>query len=333
MAGARLVVLQSVPEPGTQTNPYVTQLFDALAPDVEIVPFGWRTALRGRFDVFHVHWPENLVARSPQPVRAALLLAAVLRFRRRRVAVVRTLHNLAPHEQQSRAVRTALAALDRATSLVITLNRHTPTRPGVAAVVVPHGDYLPWLARGTVPPTEPGRLVFFGLVRAYKNVGALLAAFRELAGPGLTLEVSGAARDPALAAGLTTAAALDERVDLRLGFAADDDLRRSLGRAELVVLPYREMHNSGALLLALSAARPVLVPRTPVTDDLAAEVGADWVQRYDGDLTPGALTAALDAVRRIAPGTAPDLAARHWEAVARAHVEAYAVAVAAVRAG
>ncbi|MBM4515638.1 hypothetical protein GS432_01345 [Rhodococcus hoagii] len=55
-----------------------------------------------------------------------------------------------------------------------------------------------------------------------------------------------------------------ERVSSALGFAPDADLVREISMSEMVVLPYRFMHNSGAVLLALSLDRPVLVPDNEV---------------------------------------------------------------------
>jgi beta-1,4-mannosyltransferase len=71
------------------------------------------------------------------------------------------------------------------------------------------------------------------------------------------------------------------RVRLTLRHADDDELVEAVGEAQVVVLPYRQMHNSGALLLALSLDRRVLVPSGPVTDELAARVGEHWVCTAD----------------------------------------------------
>lgn len=72
-------------------------------------------------------------------------------------------------------------------------------------------------------------------------------------------------------------------------YVDDPTLAREVSSAELVVLPYRDMHNSGTLLLALSLARPVLVPRTPNNVAVAAEVGPGWIFMYDGELDAGVI--------------------------------------------
>ena len=90
--------------------------------------------------------------------------------------------------------------------------------------------------------------------------------------------------------------------------------------SQLVVLPYREMHNSGSVLAGLSLDRPVLVPDNDVNRALSLEVGPDWVLTYAGELDGAVLKEALDQPR---PTGSPDLSARGWDRVSKDHVEAY----------
>ncbi|GMA86209.1 hypothetical protein GCM10025868_14590 [Angustibacter aerolatus] len=141
----------------------------------------------------------------------------------------------------------------------------------------------------------------------------------------------GSRPDAALREQVQQAAGHDHRVTTALAHADDAEVVREVGAAELVVLPYRDMGNSGAALLALSLDRPVLLPANAVTRALAAEVGADWVLTYPGDLTPQVLqdAAARAAARR--PGSRPDLSAREWPDAGRAHAEVYALATGGTR--
>ncbi len=88
----------------------------------------------------------------------------------------------------------------------------------------------------------------------------------------------------------------------------DAELVDEVGRAELAILPYHEMHNSGAILVAMSLGRPVLAPRTASNTALSEEVGPGWIIEYDGELTPEIILSALDQVRHGERSTEPDLA-------------------------
>jgi hypothetical protein len=76
------------------------------------------------------------------------------------------------------------------------------------------------------------------------------------------------------------------------------------------------------VLAALSLDRPVLVPRNAPNEALAAEVGPEWVQMYDGEVDADALLEALRAVRAIS-GDRPDLSRREWDDAGAAHAAAY----------
>ena len=332
---ADMVVLTSYPAPRTTTNPYITMLDRSLrdTTGLEMVYFTWKDALRRRSDVFHVHWPEGLVGgRTEIGAWAHQLMFAVvmLKLQLTRTPVVRTVHNMKPPEGLNRYsgfARLLLAWVDRRTTLSIVINETTELPAGRNSVLVPLGHSIDWFAEYPTVDPLPGRVVYFGLIRPYKNVTGLVRAFSAI-GPdaGLTLVVAGAPATDALAAEITEAAENDPRIDLRLGFMAEADLVEQIGLSELVILPYREMHNSSAALSALSLGRPVLVPENDSNVALRDEVGADWVLTYDGELSARTIVDAVAANRANPKGTPPALQLRSWSAVGEKHREAYRLA-------
>jgi glycosyltransferase involved in cell wall biosynthesis len=326
----RLRVLQSCPEPRPTTNPYVVMLLEALAgrPEISLSTFTWKRALLSRYDVFHVHWPEILLSgrgRTRTAVRRVLFLLLVVRLRVTNTPLVRTAHNLRPHSAPSRVDAWLLQRADRRTSLIITLNEQTPVQAGRPHVTILHGHYRDWFAAHARTERQPYRAAFVGLIRPYKNVETAIRVFGQLEErePQASLQVAGQPASSQLGDALEAAAKGLQRVSLRLEFLTDHDLVDVVTRADLVVLPYREMHNSGAALMALSLDRPVLVPDNDVTAQLAAEVGQEWVIRYPGDLTPARLMSALEAARRLSLDTRPDLGKRDWTRAGAEHLEAY----------
>ena len=333
-ARAPLVVLQSFRSLQPTTNPYLSQLVGSLAPWVTVRTFSWRAALCGRWDVLHVHWPEVVFQRAGR-LRSlagmALFLALLVRVRLGRHALVRTAHNLAPHEEQGQPGTALLALCDRWTTLWIRLNPTTQPRGDAPVVTILHGSYTDWFADYRVPGTEPGRLVFFGLIRPYKGVEELLGAFAGTDDRDLRLRLVGKPTSVMLADTIRAACEGDSRVGAVLGYVDDADLVDEVGRAELVVLPYRHMHNSGAALLALSLGRPVLVPANEANRALADEVGPGWVHLYEGVLDAGDLRRAVEACRTGRSTDGPDLTRRDWSTIGREHFDVYEHAVALVR--
>jgi glycosyltransferase involved in cell wall biosynthesis len=330
-------------------NPYTWLLCSHLAAlGVRIRDFSPARALRGGYDVLHIHWPEkalnaeSLFGRVAGAVAAlAMLEAAHLHGAR----VVWTVHNARPHESRhprleewfgSAVVRRVDTVIHPSVAGQQAVEARYPELARLPKGVVPLGHFL-----GTYPDTmsrddaraglgipEGVRVVtFLGLVRPYKNVPHLVRTVRALpreAGE-VVLLVGGAPQTPALANEVREAAGGDPRVRLALQHIPDDEVQRYLRAADLVVLPFREITNSASALLALSFDRPVLVPARGAMGELQTLVGTDWVRTYDGDLTCEVLAHAVEWARRR-PRQGPNLKSLDWESIARQTLAIYLAA-------
>jgi glycosyltransferase involved in cell wall biosynthesis len=308
----------------------------AAVPDVELLTFSWRRAFTRRVDVFHAHWPEILVDgrdKLRRTARQMLFLLFLIRLAVTRTPLVRTLHNPELPQGLSRTQLALLRLAERRTALWIRLNTATHLPEGAPRETIPHGHYRDWFATHPRKEVVADRLAFVGQIRGYKGVEQLLASFRATAGtaPAASLHVSGRPTSEELAARVREAATGDHRITLDLRFLPDDDLVREVTSAELVVLPYPEMHNSGGVLAALSLDRPVLVPDNEVNRGLAEEVGAEWILTYRGDLSAEDLVDGLRRARSVAGQGRPDLERRGWEKAGLAHLAAYRRAVDTMR--
>lgn len=325
-----ITVLQSFPDPRPHSNPYTELLSRSLQnlPEVTVVNFSWARALMGRYDVFHVHWPEILVdGRSPikKAVRQVLTLLLLAKLGSRGIPVVRTMHNVGLPQGISRREKLLLHLFERRTALCIRLNLHTEVPRRLPVVTVPHGDYRSWYAEHKTCGTVPGQFGFVGLVRRYKGVESLVGAFAATSGnhPGLTLRIGGRASTTELATTIEGLAGDDSRIQLNLRQLSDSELVDIVTSSELVVLPYRFMHNSAGALTVLSLGRPVLVPDNEVNRCLREEVGPGWVYLYQGDLVAATLVGALHTVRSGFRSPEPDLSKRGWDETGRLHLDAY----------
>lgn len=331
-ASSHLIVQQTLVPPDGHTK-FVDQMVGMDNPRIEHRFFSWPRAILTRYDVFHVHWPELTIRADSQVkrfLRRRYLDVFLLRAKLTRTPIVRHLHNVEPHEPGNAAERRSLARFDRATDFYIRLNPTTvpPTdRPVVTAL---HGHYRSAYAPHPVPPSEKGHLLYFGIIRPYKNVDHLARTFSEIADDDLDLRIVGS---PSVGQREMVEAhvARDRRISADIRYVTDAELAHEVGRAELVILPYSEMHNSGAILVAMSLSRPVLAPRTPANSALSAEVGPGWIIEYDGELTAETILRALNTVRTHTRTSEPDLSERDWDHVGRIIEGAYRRAIAQVR--
>lgn len=327
-AGGGPVRVLHVARPEDDTTSYVDlTTVDAAADGVSHLIFSWKKAMRLDFDVLHVHWPERMIrGRTPfhrigKRWATHLLL---VRMARRGRPIVRTLHNIAPHERGPRGEEALLRRIDEATTTFVALNRWTPIPESRTATstVIPHPHYRGFHPTDPDEPSVAGRLLYFGLIRDYKGIDALLDAFGAMGGNDVSLRIVGSST-PRWRDVIERAVASDSRITARLEYVSDAVLAEEVRQAQAVVFPYQKMHNSGATFAALSQDRSVLVPANDVNADLATETGDTWVVTFDGQI-------GADDLRRILtrggtePGhERPSLSARDPRAVSRRYRDAY----------
>jgi beta-1,4-mannosyltransferase len=325
-----------------QENPYNWLLYAAIQDvGVNVQEFTFSKLLQQHYNILHLHWPE-MPLNQRNPFKAIALLAffflQICLAKLRGTKIIWTVHNLKAHEGYHPQLeawfwRGFTRQLDGFISLSQTgleaARERFPHLRKTPGFVIPHSHY-----RGEYPcqisrqdarqdlglnPDEKV-LLFFGRIRDYKNVPQLIDIFRATPGVNLRLVIAGRPEASAIAL-LQTLAQTDPRIQLHLEFINGDRAQVFFQAADLVVLPYREILNSGSALLALSFNCPVLVPNRGSMGELQDFVGSDWVQTYS-ELTPAVLINAL-ADSQAAVGHAP-LEAFEGSRIAALTLDAYA---------
>lgn len=332
----RVRVLSNTVE--VRSNPWLASWLDASrVAGVDVEDLSLRAVLdRGDRSPAgaHLQWPERTL--NPDSSRSAvrlvvrlLVLCAVLRLRGRRILL--TAHNAASHDRRHpRLERVLWWGVDRLVTDVHALaaagrDEVVTAHPSLGRRrwhVIPHGDYLVQTSGAPTHGAARERLglpagvrvlASVGALRRYKGVGDLLEAFRDWPASDARLVVAGRAASLEDADVLRSAAANDDRVSLTTTYVDEPTLLRTVAAADLVVLPYRAVLNSGSALYALSAGRPVLVPLSPTFVELSERVGLGWVRTYDGALSADDLSRATE---EPVPAGLPDLGWCSWDTVA-----------------
>jgi glycosyltransferase involved in cell wall biosynthesis len=159
--------------------------------------------------------------------------------------------------------------------------------------VIPHGafDYLTRQEHEVPLPPELGDvegpvILAFGLVRPYKGTDVLLEAFQRI--EGAELWVVGMPRMP-----MDELHRLAERAPGRVRFVdrfiTDPEIPAFMRRADLVVLPYRNIEQSGVLYTGLAFGRPLVLSAVGGFPEIAEQGAARLVPPGD----PGALGETL----------------------------------------
>jgi glycosyltransferase involved in cell wall biosynthesis len=261
--------------------------------------------------------------------------------------LVWTAHNLLPHEPvfaDDRAGRRRL--VDHCDAVIA----HSPETAAELrqygannVAVIPQGGY-----RDLYPQTleraeardrlglrgEDFVVAFVGSVHPYKGVDLLIDAMAMLPPePPTRLVVAGGCSDADYRSSLEAAARrAGDRVRLSLGRVPDDDLQVYLRAADVAAFPFRNVTNTGSILLALGFGVPVVIPDLPQL----AGVPAAAATRYSGGVSGLAhalrqLSTAAEADRRDQAAAATSfVSSRSWDEVAEATLAVYAQALAGV---
>ncbi|WP_457205860.1 glycosyltransferase [Nocardioides sp. P5_C9_2] len=284
-----------------RANPYQGMLFAGLdAVDAypvavaDVVAHLENRAVSAVPGTLNIHWTTPILQYAAGPYRAAIELdrfsAALHKFRAAGGRLVWTLHNVLPHEAKHVWAETQLAQLlaDRADTIhalaEITARqasevlRLDPRK----VVVIEHSSYLgrypQWISRDAARAQlgfgpDDKVLVALGGIRPYKGLGRLLDVFHELADedPALQLLVAGKPAQTQETAGLERRCEQSPRVISEFSHVPDDQLQVWFGAADLAVLPYSRILNSGVFWLAQTFGLPIVGPRTGALLDLADE--------------------------------------------------------------
>lgn len=272
-------------------------------------------------DVVHFQWL------TVQPLDVHLLPAV-------RRPLVLTAHDVLPREPRAGQLRAQRRLYERVDAVVVhsehgaaRLRDELGTDPAKVHVI-PHGAFT-HLAAASAPRPLPPELaavekpvvLCFGLMRPYKGIDVLLEAWKGV--EDAELWVVGLPKMDI--APLRAAAPPGVRFLPR--FISDEEIPAFFRRADLVVLPYREIDQSGVLFTALAFGSPLLLTDVGGFPEVAATGAAELAPPGD----PAALHTALK--RLLADPTARDrlaTAARAaaagpyaWDAIAERHIELY----------
>ena len=274
-------------------------------------------ASRRRADVVHFQWL------AVQQLDVQLVRA----FRRPRVL---TAHDVLPREALPGQRAAQRRLYDRMDAIVVH-SEHGRARlvddlalDPARVHVIPHGMLRP-AGDAPLPPELPAFdgpvALCFGLLRPYKGIDVLLEAWQGI--EHAELWIVGAPRMDI--APLRAAAPPSVRFVER--FVSEGEAAALFRRADLAVLPYREIEQSGVLFTALGFGVPLVLTDVGGFPDFAAAGAAELVPPGNAAALHDALADLLgDPARRatLAMATLRLADEGHgWDAIARAHLELY----------
>ncbi len=324
-------------------NPYNALLYRELQRrGVEVGEYRHGKLFEKTVDLVHFHWPDDYINQKTLAktwLRIMLLTATVYLLKLKGSKLVWSVHNATPDN----AIRPQLSLafmqwFTRRCDGFIFMSEankaafyqcYQPAETSRHAII-PHGHY-----RTYYPPAvsqlaakhhlglnaKRKVLLFLGMIKPYKNIEGLMYAFNEARLGNYQLVIAGRPDNSALRADLEALKGANTRLFLR--FIPDSELSVYMSAADVVILPYRTIPSSGALLLALSYNRPVIAPHMGAVVDLQKNLGLQWIYGYAGELTAGCLQHALIALEHSARDPVCPLDNYSWDKIAASTLNFY----------
>lgn len=303
------------------TNPFQSMMYSEAAahrysvvPIIDVVgapvPRDNGESLAGY--VLHLHWANPILQSESDPVKALhkfeQFKLKIIDIRRRGGRVVWTIHNAMPHEFHHYSLELALYRfLSAEVDIIHVMGEHTfaATRnfyplDRAKCVVIRHSSYIDeypdFVGRKAARQRlnlRDGEVVLLcmGGIRPYKGLDDLFGAFATLSklDPRLRLIISGKPGRTVNRPALDKQISSNRRVLANLEFVPDSELQVWLRAADVAVLPYKAILNSGSFHLASTFGLPIVAPNLGQIGDLADR---PYVSAFASGV-PGALEAAI----------------------------------------
>lgn len=247
--------VQRVPNDKPETKPYPETTYPLSWKN----PAGWAKVGRSlrKYDAVVFVFVTSVQA----PAYLTMLKAM---GRKHRGHVVALCHNVLPHERKFFDVPLTRAVLSRVDQVMVHTQSQAEIVEGLTTqtiiTVAEMAPHLPAKPKEKHATKTQRSLLFFGLVRKYKGVDVLLRALAQAPNVRLTIagEIWGGTDTyDQLIAELN----IQDRVTLRAGYIASQDLPELFAQADAVVLPYRSGTATQNVYLAHAHGIPVIATK------------------------------------------------------------------------
>lgn len=276
-------------------NPYQNNLADALknkGVEIKTLPYvagklfpilssvlaNWKP------DIIHLHWTDRLLFAK----NSSMTILKSLRFifelcvlKIIGIKLVWTVHNLFNHEKRYQVLEKyfhrilcigfydKIIAMSACSVDAIMEAYQLPARLNKKISIVPHGHYInnyrnkisKSQARDKLGISDEKTVfLYFGIILQYKGVFHLINEFVKIKNKNTVLLICGKPLTSSLEYKLRRCCNKNKQIKDYLKFVPDQEIETYMNAADVVVLPFQEILNSGSVILAMSFAKAIISP-------------------------------------------------------------------------
>ena len=271
-------------------NPYQFLMMEGLRLDNKLIvlhgiegKFGaiLRTAIIQKPDYIHFDWIHQYYLRRKKWMTWLMMpfyfIEIVLVRRFFKVKLVWTLHNIMPHDQpmsgpyiwsrrffakQCDWIRVfSESTIDHA-SRILKIDKNK-------LKVVPEGSYVGYYPNKVSReearerfgiPSNKQVFLFFGSIKPYKGIESLINIYKQLGRNRGILLIAGKALNKAYLDELTSLIGQDNQIIVNGDRVPVDVVQYYMNAADIVVLPFKKIENSGSVILSMGFSKAVIAP-------------------------------------------------------------------------
>ena len=234
--------------------------------------------------ILHLHWQHPfLLARNKTGTifKSFFFILEILLLKMLGVRPVWTLHNIHNHEKQFVNIEIFFCKLLAKAAAGIIAHSESAKQEAIKTFkiskkekihVIPHANYIDYYpntinkreARKKLDiPGEKFVLLSLGRIRSYKGIKSLVRSFIQFHDSDSLLILAGMPHSPADKQELQRLLKAVENIRFYSSYISDHEIQVFMNAADAVVLPYENILTSGAAILAMSFAKPVITPSHP----------------------------------------------------------------------
>jgi beta-1,4-mannosyltransferase len=329
-------------------NPYQYLMMEGLRKNPELEVFHGksgkffallRTAISQRPDYIHVDWLHQYYLRKKHwmtwvqfPFFAVELLLLKMFCK---VHLTWTLHNIQPHDRPYFGpYKWARQLFAKHCVWIRVFSENTIGRASEVLKCdadkfrgIPEGSYVGYYpneitqkeAREKLSILESERVfLFLGLIKPYKGLEELIEAFQYLNPENARLLIAGKPIDQTYFQNIANLIH-SEKIEIHPKFISNEELQVYFNAADVVVLPFKKIENSGSAILAMGFAKVIIAPNTgSVTKRLDQQKEFLFNQGELGKKLLEAATIPIDKLRAIGENNSRAVQQHKWECFAKA---------------
>lgn len=333
-----------------ESHPYLLLLYENLSKQgVEIYDLKNKIEflinLR-KINIIHFHWIEFYL-RSKSFLITLLKFPAFFLFlmftKLLGKKIVITLHNVEPHERlhpflEHIGFKRCLGMADA----IIVHNNYSKNKAKVLYGVgrekihiIPHGNFISYYSNSITKkeakeileiPKDKFILLFFGMIRPYKGIDALINVSNQLLGhiSNLFIMFVGKCEDETLKLKVAKFShKFKNNCFVKLEHIPDGEIQIYMNAAEVGILPYQEITTPGSMLLFMSFGKPIIVPNLEPIKEILGEEGIYYKVENNESLKNAIINSKNLDLKKISRRVLKKTREYNWEKIVRKTVKVY----------